>query len=49
VDATHLGGVRRHEDRRALEALCFAVPLEMMSTLSGKATTKAAWEAIVVA
>jgi hypothetical protein len=31
-----LGGVSRQEDRRALEALCSAVPTEMVSSLSGK-------------
>jgi hypothetical protein len=41
-----LGGVSRHEDRRALEALLFAVPPEMIPALSGKATAKDAWDAI---
>jgi hypothetical protein len=45
-DAVRLGGVSRQEDRRALEALCSAVPTKMVPTLSGKATTKDSWDAI---
>jgi hypothetical protein len=47
--AVRLGGVSRHEDRRALEALCSAVPTEMVPALSGKETTKDAWDAIATA
>jgi hypothetical protein len=41
-----LGGASCHEDRRALEALLSAVPLEMIPALSDKATAKDAWDAI---
>jgi hypothetical protein len=44
-----LGRVSRQEDRRALEALCSAVPTEMVSALSEKATAKDAWDAIAAA
>jgi hypothetical protein len=44
-----LGGVSRQEDRRALKALCFAVPREMVPGLFGKATAKDAWHAITAA
>jgi hypothetical protein len=44
-----LGGVSRHEDRLTLEALCSAVPTEMVPSLSGKGTTKDAWDAISTA
>jgi hypothetical protein len=47
--AMRLGGVSHHEDRRALQALCFAVPTEMVSALFGKATTKDAWDTIATA
>jgi hypothetical protein len=36
--AVRLGGVSRQEDRRALEALCSAIPTEMVSAPSGKVT-----------
>jgi hypothetical protein len=47
--AVRLGSVSHQEDRRALEALCSAVPTKMVSALSGKATTKDAWDAIAAA
>jgi hypothetical protein len=46
--AVRLGGVTYQEDRRALEALCSAVPKEMVSALSGKAMAKDAWDAIAM-
>jgi hypothetical protein len=47
--AVRLGGVSRQEDRRAPEALCFAVPAKMVSALSGNATTNDAWDTIAAA
>jgi hypothetical protein len=47
--AVRLGGVCCQEDRRALEALCSAVPMEMVSALSGKATAKDAWDVVAAA
>ena len=35
-----------HDDRTALEAICSAVPTEMVSTLAVKDSAKDAWEAI---
>jgi hypothetical protein len=48
-DAVRLDGLSHQEDWRALEVLCSAVPTEMVTTLSAKATTKTAWEAIAAA
>jgi hypothetical protein len=48
-DAVRLDGVSGQEDRRAMEALCSAVQTEMVSALSGKETTKDAWDAITAA
>ena len=38
----HVGGVDYDDDRRALEALCTAVPTELGTSLANKATTKLA-------
>jgi hypothetical protein len=38
--------VSEPEDRLALDALCSAVPPEMVSTLAVKPTAKLAWEAV---
>ncbi|WVZ51167.1 hypothetical protein U9M48_002333 [Paspalum notatum var. saurae] len=40
--------VERHEDRMALDAICSAVPPEMISTLAVKESAKDAWESIRV-
>ena len=48
-DAVRYGDADFDEDRRALEALFAAVPMEMHSTLTNKETTEAAWDAIAVA
>lgn len=40
------GGVELHEDRMALDAICSAVPPEMISTLATKASAKEAWDCI---
>ena len=48
-EAVHVGGVGYDDDRRALEALCAAVPTELGASLANKATAKLAWEAIAVA
>ena len=47
-EAVHVGGVDYDDDRRALEALCAAVPTELSVSLANKATTKLAWELIAV-
>ena len=48
-ETVRYGDVDDHEDRRALEALYSAVPMEIAAILSGKETTKAAWDTIVAA
>ena len=48
-EAVHGGGVSYDDDRRALEALCAAVPTELGASLTNKATTKLAWESIAAA
>ena len=47
-EAVH-GGVSYDGDRRALEALCVAVPTELGASLANKATVKLAWESIAAA
>ena len=44
------GGVaiERHMDRMALDAICSAVPSEMISTLAVKESAKEAWESLRV-
>ncbi|XP_072149622.1 uncharacterized protein [Setaria viridis] len=48
-DTVQYGDVDSHEDQRALKALLAAVSMEMAMNLSGKRTTKAAWDAIAAA
>ena len=48
-EAVHVGGVEYDDDRRALEALCAAVPTELGASIANKATTKLAWESIAAA
>ncbi|XP_066351202.1 uncharacterized protein [Miscanthus floridulus] len=48
-DAVEFGDVEFHDDRRALEALCAAVPLEIGAFLANKATAKEAWDSIATA
>jgi hypothetical protein len=48
-EAVHIGGISYDNDRRVLEALCTAVPTELGTSLTNKATAKLVWEAIVVA
>jgi hypothetical protein len=45
-EAVRYGDVDYYEDRRALDALIAAVPLEMQFSLSQKRTAKEAWDAI---
>jgi len=45
-DAITCDGVDYEQDRRALEALCAAVPPEIGATIDNKATANLAWEAI---
>ncbi|XP_062182044.1 uncharacterized protein LOC133886315 [Phragmites australis] len=45
-DAVEHGDVEFHDDRTALDAICSAVPPEMVSTLVTKESVKDAWEAI---
>jgi uncharacterized membrane protein YgcG len=40
------GNVELHEDRMALDAICSAVPAEMISTLATKGTAREAWDCI---
>lgn len=39
-------GIELHEDRMALDAICSAVPAEMISMLATKVTAKTAWKCI---
>jgi hypothetical protein len=48
-EAVRYGDVDYYEDRRALDALIAAVPLEMQFSLSKKRTAKEAWDAVAVA
>jgi hypothetical protein len=48
-EAVWYGDVDYYEDRRALDALIAAVPLEMWFLLSKKPTAKEAWDAIAAA
>jgi hypothetical protein len=48
-EAVHVGGVDYDDDRRALEALCVAVPTELSTSIANKATAKLAWELITAA
>jgi len=41
-EAVHVGSVDYDDDRRALEALCAAVPTELDASLTNKATAKLA-------
>ena len=45
-DVVDTGDGKYHNDRTALEAICSAVPTEMVSTLAVKDSAKDAWEAI---
>ncbi|XP_066361034.1 uncharacterized protein [Miscanthus floridulus] len=45
-DAVEFGDVEFHDDRRALEVLCVAVPTEIGASLANKATSKKAWDSI---
>lgn len=45
-EAVEVGGVDRHEDRLAMEAILRATPPEMCVSLHGKGTAKKAWDAI---
>jgi hypothetical protein len=44
----HIGGVSHSDDRRALEALCAAVPLNVADTIADKPMAKMAWDAIML-
>ena len=48
-EAVHVGSVDYDDNRRALEALCTAVPTELGASLANKAMTKLAWESITLA
>jgi hypothetical protein len=48
-EAVHIDGVDYNDIRRALEALCAAVPTELGASLANKAMAKLAWESIAVA
>jgi len=45
-DAIKFDDVDYEQDRRALEAICAAIPPEIGATIANKPTTKLAWEAI---
>lgn len=45
-DAVEFDDAEYDDDRSALDAICSAVPEEMVSALATKATAKEAWEAI---
>ena len=45
-DAIKFDDVDYEQDRRALEAICAAVPLEIGATIANKPTAKLTWEAI---
>jgi len=45
-DAVEYDDVEFDDDRSALDAICSAVPAEMVPALATKLTTKEAWEAI---
>ena len=45
-EAVEDGDVEFHDDRTALEAICSAVPPELVPTLAIKPSAKAAWKAI---
>ena len=45
-DVVDTGDSEYHDDRTALEAICSAVPTEMVSMLAVKDSAKDAWEAI---
>ena len=45
-EAVEDGDVEFHDDRTALEAICSAVPPELVPTLATKPSAKAAWKAI---
>jgi hypothetical protein len=47
-EAVHVGGVSYSDDRRALEALCAAVPLDVAATIADKPTAKMTWDAIAL-
>ena len=45
-DAIKFNDVDHEQDRRALEAICVAVPSEIGTTIANKPTAKLTWEAI---
>jgi hypothetical protein len=45
-EAVSIGGVIYDDDRRALEALCASVPIELAAIIANKPTAKMAWDAI---
>lgn len=45
-EAVDPGDVEVQLDRMALDAICSAVPTEMISTLATKATVREAWECV---
>jgi hypothetical protein len=47
-EVVHVGGVSYGDNRRALEALCAAVPLNVAATIADKPTAKMAWDAIAL-
>jgi hypothetical protein len=47
-EAVHAGGVSYSDNRRALEALCAVVPLDVEATIVDKPTAKMAWDAIAL-
>jgi phenylalanine-4-hydroxylase len=48
-EVVRYGDVDYYEDRRVLDALIAALPLEMQFSLSKKQTAKEAWDAITAA
>jgi hypothetical protein len=47
-EAVHVGSIGYSEDRWALEALCAAVPLDIVATITDKPTAKMAWDTIAL-
>ena len=45
-DAVELDDMEFDDDRSALDAICSAIPAEMVPALATKETAKEAWEAI---
>jgi hypothetical protein len=48
-EAVHVGGIDYDDDRRAMEALCAAVPTELGASIANEVTAKLAWDAIAAA